>query len=419
VTSTAAPSRRDYSLVTAAYWAFTLSDGALRMLVLLHFHALGYSPFQLSILFLSYEALGVFTNFFGGWVGTKTGLLSTLFWGLALQVAALVMLARLDPAWPVFVQVAYVLASQGASGVAKDLTKLSAKSAVKALVRDEGGRLFRLVAILTGSKNALKGVGFFLGSALLSAFGFEWALYGMAASLALVLGVTRAALRGNLGQSKQKLGIRQLWNKSPALNWLSLARFFLFSARDVWFTVALPVFLYEVLDWSFLQVGTYMALWVIGYGMVQSLAPALLRHGANRAAQARSWGWMLALVPGAIAAFVHQGTQSGEAGLVALAVLVGLAVFGVLFAVNSSLHSYLVLAYADTDRVTADVGFYYTANAAGRLLGCAVSGISYQLGGLVASLLAATGLLVVSAACAWAFPKVEANAQLEGLASPE
>lgn len=407
MTALAAPSRRDYALVTAAYWAFTLSDGALRMLVLLHFHALGYSPLQLSILFLLYEALGVVTNFFGGWVGAKTGLLSTLFAGLALQVGALLMLAKLDSTWPVFVQVAYVLGSQGVSGVAKDLTKLSAKSAVKALVRDEGGRLFRLVAILTGSKNALKGVGFFVGSVLLGALGFEWSLYAMAGVLLLVLGLTRVWLRGHLGQSKQQLAVKHLWNKSSALNWLSLARFFLFSARDVWFTVALPVFLYESLGWSFVQVGSYMALWVIGYGVVQSVAPSLLRFSDDRAAQARSWGWMLALVPAAIAVFVHGEIYAGSA------VLFGLAAFGLLFAVNSSLHSYLVLAYADTDRVTADVGFYYMANAAGRLFGCAVSGLSYQLGGLASSLAAASALLVVSAACASAFPSVGSNARRE------
>jgi hypothetical protein len=394
------PSLRDYGIVTAAYWAFTLSDGALRMLVLLHFHTLGYSPFELSLLFLLYEALGVVTNLLGGWVGAKTGLNWTLIWGLALQIGALVMLGLLNPSWPIPVQVAYVIASQGASGIAKDLTKLSAKSAVKALVKDEGGRLFKWVAALTGSKNALKGVGFFLGSALLSTLGFELALYAMAAALLLALLGAKLGLRSDLGKAKRALPMSSLFNKTPAINRLAAARFFLFGARDVWFVVALPVFLHEVLAWSFVQVGTFMALWVIGYGLIQALAPRVLQSQPDKARQARNWAAGLSLVPLLIAAFVWYGWWPGAA------VLIGLGLFGALFAVNSSLHSYLVLAYSDADKVTADVGFYYTANAAGRLLGCAVSGLSYQLGGLPLSLASATALLLGATACAATLPSV-------------
>lgn len=408
-----APTLRDYGIVTAAYWAFTLSDGALRMLVLLHFHTLGYSPFELSLLFLLYEALGVVTNLFGGWVGSKTGLTKTLIWGLMLQIVALLMLAALNPSWATALQVAYVVLSQGASGIAKDLTKLSAKSAVKALVSDEGGRLFTWVAVLTGSKNALKGIGFFVGSALLAGLGFEAALYSMAAVLVVALGLSKFMLRGDLGRAKRSIPVRHLLNKTPALNRLALARFFLFGARDVWFVVALPVFLYEVLRWSFVEVGSYMAFWVVGYGVIQTLAPRLLSSKRDEARQARDWAGLLTLVPLVLAGLIWLDLSPG------VAVVVGLLVFGVVFAVNSSLHSYLVLAYSDEDKVTADVGFYYMANAAGRLLGCAVSGLTYQLGGLTLSLLTAAALLVGATLCAAILPNIDRSGRARSVTGVE
>ena len=58
---------RNYALVTGAYWGFTLTDGALRMLVLLHFYALGYSAFEIALLFVLYEFAGIITNLVGGW----------------------------------------------------------------------------------------------------------------------------------------------------------------------------------------------------------------------------------------------------------------------------------------------------------------------------------------------------------------
>jgi MFS family permease len=297
---------RQYLLVTANYWAFTLTDGALRMLVVLHFHALGYSPLQIALLFLFYELFGVVTNLVGGWLGARLGLNRTMNLGLALQVVALAML--LLPA--ASLTVAWVMAAQALSGIAKDLNKMSAKSAIKLLVPGEAqGALYRWVALLTGSKNALKGVGFFLGGALLGALGFQLAIACMAALLTLVWLSSVLLLKKDLGRARAQPKFRDLFSKSPAINRLSAARLFLFGARDVWFVVALPVFLATSLGWDHWSVGSFLALWIIGYGVVQSAAPWLTGSKAGRVPDGRSawrwrhcrrpspWGWIPELIP--------------------------------------------------------------------------------------------------------------------------
>ncbi len=401
---------RNYAIVTGAYWAFTLTDGALRMLVLLHFHTLGYSPFQLALLFLLYEVLGVVTNLFGGFLAARIGLKVTLVGGLLLQVGAVLLLSGLSSDWAEPIQVAYVVLAQGVSGVAKDLTKMSAKSAIKVVVpEDRAGALFRWVALLTGSKNALKGAGFFLGGALLSALGFRPALWAMAALLVLAFVGTAASLPADLGRAKARLKIRHLLAKSRAINVLSAARLFLFGARDVWFVVALPVFLYDVLDWSFVEVGTYMAAWVIGYGAVQAVTPRLLAHGPahNEARPAQLWAFVLAAIPLVIVAALAAGAAPG------VTVIAGLGVFGVVFAINSAVHSYLVLAYSSADEVAADVGFYYMANAGGRLAGTLLSGLVYQAAGLVACLITAGAMLVASGLLSLALPDTRQTRERE------
>jgi MFS family permease len=393
---------RSYAVVTAAYWGFTLTDGALRMLVLLHFHTLGYTPFQLASLFLLYEIFGVVTNLVGGWIGSRTGLRVTLFLGLTLQIAALLSLSALSPAWPQAWQVAYVIVAQGLAGIAKDFTKLSAKSAIKVLVpAGAHGTLFKWVALLTGSKNTLKGVGFFFGGLLLATLGFRDALWAMAGALVVTMALTAAMLPATMGRAKAKVKFSRILAKTRAINILSAARLFLFGARDVWFVVALPVFLYDVVGWTFVQVGTYMAAWVIGYGAVQALTPRVLDRRGARMSDARSaqvWGFALALVPVAIYAALRAGAPP------ATTIVAGLAVFGVLFAINSALHSYLILAYSDADRVALDVGFYYMANAAGRLLGTILSGALYQLAGLSACLLAAAAMVLGASLLALLLP---------------
>jgi len=386
---------RNYAVVTLSYWGFTLSDGALRMLVLLHFHALGYTPFQLATLFLLYEFMGMVTNLIGGWIASRFGLKLTLYVGLTLQIAALMALSVLDPSWPEWLSVVYVLVVQGVSGVAKDFAKMSSKSAIKLVVADDAhGTLFRWVALLTGSKNALKGVGFFLGGFLLAVLGFVPALWLMAAGLALILGVAVIMLPGEMGKAKAKAKFSDLLSKSSAINRLSAARVFLFGARDVWFVVGLPVYLHGVLGWSFTGVGTFMAAWVIGYGFVQGLAPHLTRRSDDgRTAEIKAatfWVFALVCVTLGIAGAFEAGWNP------AMTLILGLGLFGVVFAVNSAIHSYLILALTDSDQVALNVGFYYMANAAGRLGGTVLSGLAYQWAGIMGCLLTAAGLLAIA-----------------------
>ena len=394
-----------YLVVTAAYWAFMLTDGALRMLVLLHFHTLGFSTVQLAYLFLLYEFMGVVTNLSAGWLATRFGLTSTLYAGLAVQIAALLALSVLDPTWSIAASVAFVMAVQGASGVAKDLTKMSSKSAVKVLVPEEAhGQLFKWVAILTGSKNAVKGLGFLLGAGLLAVWGFETAVLGMAAVLVAILILAVALMPAGLPRGKAKVPFRDIFSKDRRVNALSLARVFLFAARDVWFVVGVPVYFYTVLSdgteesmrEAFFLIGTFMAVWIIGYGAVQAVAPKLVRQPAGTldgaVRLARIWVGALTIIPFALAAAAY--AADGPEIWLTLTVVAGLLVFGVVFAVNSSVHSFLILAFSRGERVSMDVGFYYMSNAAGRLLGTLLSGLSYQFLGL-AGCLATAGLMAL------------------------
>jgi len=384
---------QQYGVVTANYWAFTLTDGALRMLVVFHFHQLGYSSLEIAFLFLFYEFFGIITNLAGGWLGARFGLRLTLWAGTLLQVAALLMLIPVADSWPKAWSVLYVMGAQAISGIAKDLNKMSAKSAIKTVAGE--GQLFRWVAILTGSKNALKGVGFFLGGVLLTTLGFNQAVAAMAAGLFLSF-LGTLILPADIGRMKQKPAFTALFSKSAAINILSLARFFLFGACDVWFVVALPVFLEATLGWRFWEVGAFMGLWVIGYGVVQGSAPALRRAwGQQRppnAADLSFWSALLTAIPGLIAIGLWR-----QVGHPAAAVVGGLVAFAVVFAMNSSIHSYLVIATSDSEAVSLNVGFYYMANAAGRLLGTLLSGALFLVGGLPLCLWASCAL----AALAW------------------
>jgi len=375
-----APEIRQYLVVTGNYWAFTLTDGALRMLVVLHFHALGYSPLQIAALFLFYEIFGVVTNLIGGYLGARLGLNRTMNLGLALQVAALLMLT-VPASW---LTVPWVMGAQALSGIAKDLNKMSAKSSIKLLVPDsQQGTLYKWVAILTGSKNALKGVGFFLGGALLTLLGFAGAVLSMAAVLALVWLASLVLLKKDLGKAKAKPKFHDILSKSRAINVLSAARLFLFGARDVWFVVALPVYLSAVFGWDFWMVGGFLACWIIGYGIVQSVAPAITGKRSGKVPDGRAaclWAASLAALPAAIA--IGLATAASPQWVL----IGGLMLFGVLFAVNSSLHSYLIVSYAKEDGVSLDVGFYYMSNALGRLVGTLLSGWVFQAYGLQACL---------------------------------
>jgi MFS family permease len=371
---------RQYILVTGNYWAFTLTDGALRMLVVLFFHDLGYSPIEIAMLFLFYEFFGVVTNLFGGWLGARIGLNRTMNLGLVMQVIALSMLL-VPLSW---LTVPWVMAAQALSGIAKDLNKMSAKSAIKTLIpSDAQGQLYKWVALLTGSKNTLKGVGFFMGGALLTLLGFQGAVLMMAILLLVVWLFSVVKLKKDLGKAKNKPKFSQVFSKSRAINILSAARLFLFAARDVWFVVALPVYLASTFNWNHWYVGGFLALWVIGYGMVQTLAPKLSNPKKDHPPTGRHaaiWAGVLAITPALIALALMFNIN------VAWSLLGGLLLFGGLFAINSSLHSYLIVSFASEDGVSLDVGFYYMANALGRLLGTVLSGWVFQQYGLVACL---------------------------------
>ena len=385
-----APGARNYAIVTAAYWGFTLTDGALRMLVLLHFFHLGYSPFVLSFLFLLYEAAGIAANFIGGWLATRFGITRMLTIGLTTQIAGFLVLSALSPDWAAALSVAWVVAAQGICGIAKDLTKTASKSAImvaekEARAESAESRLFKWVAWFTGSKNAMKGAGFFLGGLLLEVLGFRLSLWVMAAALAVVLAGVVLSLPPMMGKSKASSSARELFGKSRGVNLLAAARIFLFGARDVWFVVGVPVFLYAN-GWTFTMVGGFMALWTIFYGLIQAAAPAIIRRSADglsaEVPAARLWAALLALVP----ALIIAALWSDLAIRPDIILVTGLSLFGAAFAINSSLHSYLILAYAGSEKAAEDVGFYYAANAAGRFSGTLLSGLLYQWGGLAACL---------------------------------
>ena len=390
---------RNYAIVTAAYWGFTLTDGALRMLVLLHFYQLGYSPFTLAFLFLLYEAAGVLANLIGGWLATRYGIQRMLTVGLVTQISGFALLSLLDPGWTAAMSVAWVVVAQGICGVAKDLTKTASKSAIKitqaqAKAEDGGNnQIFKWVAWFTGSKNAMKGIGFFLGGLLLQALGFQHSLWAMAALLLLVLAGVVLSVPPMMGKARASRSAKELFAKNTGINSLAAARVALFGARDVWFVVGVPVFLYAQ-GWTFTMVGGFLAAWTIGYGLVQALAPQIVRRSADglsaEVPAARTWSLLLALIPVGIAAAVWLQVPQLQWWVVG-----GLGLFGFAFAVNSSVHSYLILAYAGSEKAAEDVGFYYAANALGRFFGTLLSGLLYQWGGLLYALIGSALMLGV------------------------
>lgn len=385
---------RNYIIVTASYWGFTLVDGALRMLVLLHFFQLGYTPFTLAFLFLLYEAAGIGANLAGGWLASRFGIPRMLAVGQSLQVIGLIMLSLLDPGWGAAASVAWVVIAQGIAGVAKDVTKTASKSAIKATSGEGSGQLFRWVAWFTGSKNAMKGIGFFVGGLLLELVGFRPALWLMAALLAIILVTGLLLLPRELGKAKSSKSVKELFGKSRGVNLLAAARIFMFGARDVWFVVGLPVFLYAN-GWRFLEVGGFLAAWTIAYGGIQAIAPSLVTRSGDGLSRevpaARLWAGLLVAVP-VVLALVMQTPGLWRPDII---LVCGLALFGLPFAVNSSLHSYLILAYAGSEKAAEDVGFYYAANATGRLMGIVLSGLLYQVGGMTACLAGSAAMLAI------------------------
>ena len=385
---TTTTANQQYFTITLSYWAFTLTDGALRMLVLLFFHGLGYSPLELASLFILYEFFGILTNLYGGWLATRIGLTTSLLTGISLQIIALGMLC----VSPSILSLTYVMLAQALSGVAKDLNKMSAKSSIKLLVDDnQQSKLYRWVALLTGSKNTLKGLGFFVGGLLMATLDFRNSLLALMVFLGLTLVLSWLFLESQKTTYKPKF--RETLSKSQNINYLSAARFFLFGSRDIWFVIALPVFLQSQLQWEHIQVGSFMACWIIFYGVVQAAAPMMTSNKPQTPPNGITltrWAWLLAIVPALIA------TGLWLAWDITLVLVIGLFVYAAIFAINSSVHSYLIVNYAERDSVSADVGFYYMANAGGRLAGILLSGLIYQQYGLIACLITSSLMVVIS-----------------------
>jgi len=390
---------RDFLTVSASYWAFTLTDGALRMLVLLHFYQAGFNAFQLALLFTLYELAGIFTNLAGGWLAGRFGLRAMLSSGIGLQIGALVMLAALESSWPGWLALLWVLLSQGLSGIAKDMTKVAAKSAIRLSAGQAGSRLFTWTAFFTGSKNSIKGAGFFLGGLLLGWVGFQATLLGLAGFLLILLLLVWMRLPGDLGLAQSKRKIGGLLARTHQMNLLSAARIFLFGARDIWFVVGLPITLYGA-GWSFWQTGGFLALWTIFYGMVQALAPKVIAHSldglsAELPAAGRLAGLNFLVIAGLWAALTASMAAAGPVSQIAV-LIGGPLVFGVVLALNSAVHSYLLLALTGGEKTSEDVGFYYAANAAGRLAGTLLSGWCMVQGGITACLIGAGLFLLIA-----------------------
>jgi predicted MFS family arabinose efflux permease len=387
--------------VTLPYMGFELTDGAIRMLVVLTFHEMGYTAFQIAGLFLLYEIAGIVTNFVGGWLGSNLGLEKILVAGLGLQVLAMAMLT-VGQGW---LTVPYVMLTQGISGVAKDLVKVSSKSSLKFIIPDKSdSALFKWVSIITGSKNALKGVGFFLGGLLMVTMGMQPAMALMAIGLGVGIFFTLPALPKNLGRSHKPLDIRSQFRKTKAIHVLSGARFFLFGSRDVWFVIGLPVFLQDVLGWSYTFTAGFMGAWIIGYGISQTAVSRFFDGGRLAVSMGHEsvafWTASLIAFPTLIILALSVGFDPG------FVLIVGLMGYGVFFAVNSIIHSFLVLVYSDTKKASADVGFYYMANAGGRLAGTLLSGWVYQTQGFEACLVWSGGFLVAAALISLLLPPI-------------
>lgn len=388
-----------FFLITFSYWFFMLTDGALRMLVLLHFHTLGFTALQLAYLFLLYEFFGMVTNLTAGWIAKKIGLNITLYSGLFLQILSLLLLTQIDKNWSITLSVIFVMATQGLSGIAKDLTKMSSKSSVKLLAPDNNSKLFQWVSFMTGSKNAVKGFGFLLGSLLLTFIGFKSSLFFMAAFLSITLILVLILLKDKLSTTKKDTKFSEVFSKNKNINYLSLGRVFLFGARDTWLVVGLPIFLYSILSdgsiesnhKAFFVIGTFMAGWTVFYGFVQSITPKLVSNNNSIKKQIEFWASALAVIP----LFLIPLNFYTQDFLLHITIFV-LFVFGFVFAINSSIHSFLILKFTDKNRVTLDVGFYYMSNAFGRLMGTLLSGLSYQYGGFSACVLVAAILLFIN-----------------------
>lgn len=386
--------------IGSAYSILTLSDGALRMLVLFHYYTLGYNALDLAIVFMLYELFGVIINLIGGQLANRVGLLNSMRIGIGLQIITLIALAIPDiiPApW-------YVMLFQGFAGIAKDITKISAKSAITTISQHTSHGLFRIIAAVTGAKNTLKGVGFFVGGLLLVSFDMRTALIVLAVCVGVGMLLT-LIVKSAFPAAKTK-SIRGLLSPLSTVNRLAAARVFLFGARDVWQAIALPLFVATAPNWGFWQSGSVMALYTIGYGFVQALTPRIL--ASSRTPDGRLTA-MIAFIPALICVGGAWGAMASE--LAVESVLIVVLIFSVAFAVNSAVHSFLIAAYAEEGAVSLDIGLYYSANSLGRLFGTLASGWCYLEWGIIGAMIGAGAMFVPAALLAWPLPAPQKSLQ--------
>ncbi|CAM9497833.1 unnamed protein product [Ascophyllum nodosum] len=422
-----APMRNLYT-AALSYNGYTITDGALRLIVLLHAADLGFNAIEIAFMFSLYEVAGVFTNLFGGVAGSKFGLQCTLMTSLILQIVCLSALTQTERIVGSLSEATsgsarymeatlYITAWQTLAGVAKDFMKLTGKATPK-LVTKEGaeGRLFQLVAWLTGMKNALKGFGSAMGALLVSQIGWINSLWILVGFLFLFLPLGVLGMDRDLGVSQaKKIDWKGVFNKGRNVNTLSFARFFLFASRDAWFEIGLPLFLRLELGWRGEVVGLVLAGYIIIYGNLQAMTTKLYKKSDGSAGQptgisAFMWAGYCSVVPlvtGIVAYFTHIRAKNDIA--TAIVLIVGTIVFAAIFAVNSSVHSYLIVSYSNKDKVAMDLGFYYMANAMGRLVGIVIGGFLYHYTyidfGLSMCLIVACPFLVVASAVAYMLPR--------------
>jgi predicted MFS family arabinose efflux permease len=394
--------------IGSAYSILTLSDGALRMLVLFHYYTLGYNALDLALVFVLYELFGVIINLVGGKLANRIGLLNSMRLGITLQIITLIALAiptELPAPW-------YVMLFQGFAGIAKDITKISAKSAITTISKSNTQGLFRIIAAVTGAKNALKGVGFFVGGLLLVTLGMRIALGALV--IWVGIGVILTFIVTSTFPAAKTKSIRGILSPLATVNRLAAARVFLFGARDVWQAIALPIFVATAPNWGFWQSGSVMALYTIGYGFIQAFTPRILANVRTPDGRVTA---LLAVIPAVICL-----TGAWVAQLRNLAVepvLLIVLLFSIAFAINSAVHSFLIAAYAEEGSVSLDIGLYYSANSLGRLFGTLASGWCYLEWGIIGAMIGAGVMFIPAALLAWPLTAPHKALQADLMATSE
>jgi MFS family permease len=381
---------KPFVVISASYLLFTVTDGGIRTIVLFNAFQRKFSAFEVSIMFVLYELAGTFTNFLAGIAGARWGLKATMLAGLFLQLGGIGMLFGWSEKFTKEQAIIFVTIAQMLSGISKDLVKLGGKAVTKLVTPDsKQGVLYKRVSMITGLKNSLKGVGYFLGGALV-----QWSYFG---ALGVMMGIVLLAipwpalgLESGLGRTRREnITWRSVFKKNHNIQALSAARFFLFASRDAWFDVPLPFYLRskEGFGWERAAAAALLGAWIILYGQVQSWTPQLVakplkQFPANKY-HAALWAGINAVIPLVLGCFLQFSDifRAHDVRAMMPILLVGVFVFAIIFAINSSIHSYLAVKYSEGDKIAVDIGFYYMSNSAGRLFGTLVGGALFEFVG--------------------------------------